>query len=77
MTRTAYDISNTGITGEYGQFNSSVNDFKIGISQSIKFQQFIKDKNNSLLKKLKGQWNEAIQKGIDFTSTNAILQVCI
>jgi cobalt-zinc-cadmium resistance protein CzcA len=32
MTRTAYDISNTGITGEYGQFNSSVNDFKIGIS---------------------------------------------
>jgi cobalt-zinc-cadmium resistance protein CzcA len=33
MTRTAYDISNTGITGEYGQFNSSVNDFKIGISK--------------------------------------------
>jgi cobalt-zinc-cadmium resistance protein CzcA len=29
MTKTGYDISNTGIIGEYGQFNSNVNDLKL------------------------------------------------
>jgi cobalt-zinc-cadmium resistance protein CzcA len=63
MTRTAYDISNTGITGEYGQFNSSVNDFKIGISQSIKFPTVYKRQKQFLVEEAKkGQWNEAIQK---------------
>lgn len=63
MTRTAYDISNTGITGEYGQFNSGVNDFKIGISQSIKFPTVYKKQKHFLIEEAKkGQWNEAIQK---------------
>ncbi len=46
MTKTAYDIPNTGIISEYGQFNSNVNDLKIGVSQNIKFQQFTNDKNS-------------------------------
>jgi hypothetical protein len=54
-----------------------VNDFKIGIIKSIKFPTVYKDKNNSLLKKLK-QWNEqAKKKEIDFTSTNVILRVVV
>ncbi|WP_410500982.1 efflux RND transporter permease subunit, partial [Flavobacterium frigoris] len=33
LTKTGSDIPNTGIISEYGQFNSIVNDIKIGISQ--------------------------------------------
>jgi heavy metal efflux system protein len=63
MSKTAYDISNTGIIGEYGQFNSNVNDIKIGISQSIKFPTVYKRQKQLLIEQSKtGQWNEAFQK---------------
>ena len=63
MTGTAYDISSTGFTGEYGQFNSTVNDIKIGASQSIKFPTVYKRQKQFLLEEAKkGKWNEAIQE---------------
>jgi cobalt-zinc-cadmium resistance protein CzcA len=63
MTKTGYDISNTGIIGEYGQFNSNMNDLKIGISQSIKFPTVYKRHKQLLLEEAKtGEWNEALQK---------------
>ncbi|TRX00005.1 CusA/CzcA family heavy metal efflux RND transporter [Flavobacterium gawalongense] len=63
MTKTGYDIPNTGIIGEFGQFNSNVNDVKIGISQSIKFPTVYKRKKQLLIEEAKkGQWNEALQR---------------
>jgi cobalt-zinc-cadmium resistance protein CzcA len=63
MTKTGYDISNTGIIGEYGQFNSNMNDIKIGVSQSIKFPTVYKRQKQLLLEEAKtGEWNEALQK---------------
>ncbi|SHM69858.1 CusA/CzcA family heavy metal efflux RND transporter [Flavobacterium xinjiangense] len=63
MTKTGYDISNTGILGEYGQFNSNVNDIKIGISQTIKFPTVYKIQKQLLIEEAKtGEWNEALQK---------------
>ncbi|MFV5695785.1 CusA/CzcA family heavy metal efflux RND transporter [Flavobacterium sp. LB3P122] len=63
MTKTGYDIYNTGIIGEYGQFNSNVNDVKIGISQSIKFPTVYKRQKQLLIEDAKmGEWNEALQK---------------
>jgi len=63
MTKTGYDISNTGIIGEYGQFNSIVNDVKIGVSQSIKFPTVYKRQQQLLIEQAKkGQWNEALQR---------------
>jgi cobalt-zinc-cadmium resistance protein CzcA len=46
MTKTGYDISNTGIIGEYGQFNSNVNDLKLVFRKQLSFQQFTKGRNN-------------------------------
>ncbi len=63
MTKTGYDISNTGIIGEYGQFNSNANDMKIGISQSIKFPTVYKRQKQLLIEEAKtGEWNEALQR---------------
>ena len=63
MTKTGYDISNTGIIGEYGQFNSNANDMKIGISQNIKFPTVYKRQQQLLIEEAKkGQWNEALQR---------------
>ncbi len=63
MTKTGYDISNTGIIGEYGQFNSNANDMKIGISQSIKFPTVYKRQKQLLIEEAKiGVWNEALQR---------------
>jgi cobalt-zinc-cadmium resistance protein CzcA len=63
MTKTGYDISNTGIIGEFGQFNSTMNDMKIGLSQSIKFPTVYKRQKQLLLEEAKtGEWNEALQK---------------
>ena len=63
MTKTGYDISNTGIIGEYGQFNSNANDIKIGVSQTIKFPTVYKRQKQLLIEEAKtGEWNEAIQK---------------
>ena len=63
MTKTGYDISNTGIIGEFGQFNSNANDVKIGISQSIKFPTVYKRQKQLLIEEAKkGQWNEALQR---------------
>lgn len=63
MTKTGYDISNTGILGEYGQFNSNVNDIKIGISQTIKFPTVYEIQKQLLIEEAKtGEWNEALQK---------------
>ena len=63
MTKTGYDIPNTGIIGEYGQFNSNVNDVKVGISQSIKFPTVYKRQKQLLVEQAKtGEWNEALQK---------------
>jgi heavy metal efflux system protein len=63
MTQTGYDISNTGFIGEYGQFNSTVNDVKVGISQGIKFPTVYKRQKQLLIEEAKtGQWNEALQK---------------
>ena len=63
MTKTGYDISNTGIIGEYGQFNSNVNDIKIGVLQTIKFPTVYKRQKQLLVEEAKtGKWNEALQK---------------
>ncbi len=63
MTKTGYDISNTGIIGEYGQFNTNVNDIKIGVSQTIKFPTVYKRQKQLLIEEAKtGEWNEALQK---------------
>ncbi|MFE3867797.1 CusA/CzcA family heavy metal efflux RND transporter [Flavobacterium sp. LS2P90] len=63
MTKTGYDISNTGILGEYGQFNSNVYDIKIGVSQTIKFPTVYKRQKQLLIEEAKtGEWNEALQK---------------
>lgn len=63
MSKTGYDISNTGIIGEYGQFNSNINDIKIGVSQSIKFPTVYKRQKQLLIEQAKtGQWNEASQR---------------
>lgn len=63
MTKTGYDIPNTGIISEYGQFNSNVNDIKIGVSQSIKFPTVYKRQKQLLVEQAKtGQWNEALQR---------------
>ncbi len=63
ITKTAYDIPNTGIISEYGQFNSNVNDVKIGVSQNIKFPTIYKRQKQLLVEQAKtGEWNEALQK---------------
>ncbi|TDD95944.1 CusA/CzcA family heavy metal efflux RND transporter [Flavobacterium cellulosilyticum] len=63
MTKTGYDISNTGITSEYGQLNGFVNDIKIGISQSIKFPTIYSRQKQLLIEEAKtGEWNEALQR---------------
>lgn len=63
MTKTGYDISNTGIIGEYGQFNSNLNDLKIGVLQTIKFPTVYKRQKQLLVEEAKtGKWNEALQK---------------
>ncbi|MFV8347405.1 CusA/CzcA family heavy metal efflux RND transporter [Flavobacterium sp. ZB4P13] len=63
MTKTGYDIPNTGIISEFGQFNSNANDIKIGISQSIKFPTVYKRQKQLLIEEAKkGQWNEALQR---------------
>ncbi|MFV8465258.1 CusA/CzcA family heavy metal efflux RND transporter [Flavobacterium sp. LB1P62] len=63
MTKTGYDISNTGIIGEYGQFNSNANDIKIGVSQTIKFPTVYKRQRQLLIEEAKtGEWNEVLQR---------------
>ena len=63
MTKTGYDITNTGIISEYGQFNSNVNDLKVGVSQSIKFPTVYKRQKQLLVEQAKtGKWYEALQK---------------
>lgn len=63
MTKTGYDIPNTGIISEYGQFNSNANDLKVGVSQSIKFPTIYKRQKQLLVAQAKtGEWNEALQK---------------
>ncbi|GEL11526.1 cobalt-zinc-cadmium resistance protein CzcA [Flavobacterium glycines] len=63
MAKTAYDIPNTGIVSEYGQFNTNMNDIKIGVSQSIKFPTVYKRQKQLLAEQAKaGEWNEALQK---------------
>lgn len=62
MAKTGYDIPNTGIISEYGQFNSNANDLKIGISQSIKFPTVYKRQKQLLVEQAKtGEWNQALQ----------------
>lgn len=62
MTKTGYDIPNTGIISEYGQFNSNANDLKIGISQSIKFPTVYKRQKQLLVEQSKtGEWKQALQ----------------
>ena len=63
MTKTAYDIPNTAIGTEFGQFNSNVFDVKLGVSQSFKFPVVYKKQKQLLVAEAsQGQWNEAIQK---------------
>ncbi len=63
MTKTAYDIPNTAVGTEFGQFNSNVFDVKLGVSQSIKFPVVYKKQKQLLIEEAKqGKWNEAIQK---------------
>ena len=63
MAKTGYDIPNTAIISEYGQFNSNVNDLKVGISQSIKFPTVYKRQKQLLVAQAKaGEWTEALQK---------------
>ena len=63
MTKTGYDIPNTGIISEYGQFNSNINDLKVGVSQNIKFPTIYKRQKQLLVEQAKmGEWNESLQK---------------
>ncbi|SHL11579.1 CusA/CzcA family heavy metal efflux RND transporter [Flavobacterium xanthum] len=63
MAKTGYDISNTEFVGEYGQFNSDVNDIKVGVTQRIKFPTVYKRQKQLLEAQAKtGEWNEALQK---------------
>ena len=63
MAKTGYDISNTEFVGEYGKFNSDVNDIKVGVSQRIKFPTVYKRQKQLLEAQAKtGEWNEALQK---------------
>ena len=63
LTKTAYDIPNTAIGSEFGQFNSNVFDVKLGVSQSFKFPIVYKKQKLLLIAEAsQGQWNEAIQK---------------
>ncbi|MDG2433231.1 CusA/CzcA family heavy metal efflux RND transporter, partial [Flavobacterium sp.] len=63
MTKTGYDIPNIGIISEYGQFNSNINDLKVGVSQNIKFPTIYKRQKQLLVEQAKiGEWNEALQK---------------
>ncbi len=63
LTKTAYDIPNTAIGSEFGQFNSNAFDIKLGVSQSIKFPSVYKKQKQFLIEEARqGQWNEAIQK---------------
>lgn len=63
LTKTAYDIPNTAIGTEFGQFNSNAFDVKLGLSQSIKFPVVYKRHKLLLTEEAKqGQWNEEQQK---------------
>ncbi|MCB9074242.1 MAG: CusA/CzcA family heavy metal efflux RND transporter [Chitinophagales bacterium] len=63
LTKTAYDIPNTDISTEFGQFNTNYFDGKIGISQSIKFPSVYRKQKQLLTEESKvGEWNEALQK---------------
>jgi cobalt-zinc-cadmium resistance protein CzcA len=63
IAKTGYDISNTEFVGEYGQFNTNVNDIKVGVSQRIKFPTVYKRQKQLLEAQAKtGEWNEALQK---------------
>lgn len=63
LTKTAYDIPNTTVGTELGQFNSNVFDVKLGVSQNIKFPSVYKKQKQLLLEEAKaGEWNEAMQK---------------
>ncbi len=48
LTKTAYEIPNTDIVSEFGQFNSNLFDAKIGIQQSIKNPKFYKKQKELL-----------------------------
>ncbi len=63
MTKTAYEIPNTAIGSEFGQFNSNVFDVKLGVSQNIKFPVVYKKQKQLMEEEARqGPWNEAIQK---------------
>jgi cobalt-zinc-cadmium resistance protein CzcA len=63
MIITAYDIPNTEFISEYGQFNSNVNDLKVGISQSLRFPTVYRRQKQLLEEHSKtGEWNEALRK---------------
>ena len=76
MTKTGYDISNTGIISEYGQFNSNANDIKIGISQSIKFPNRLQKATTTLNRRSqKGAVERSFaKKGIDQTGVSRVLR---
>lgn len=62
MTNTAYNIPNTVVSSEFGQFNSNAFDVKIGATQNIKFPIVYKKQKQLLIEEAKtGQWNEAQQ----------------
>lgn len=63
LTKTAYDIPNTGFAIDYGRINSNVNDVKIGFTQSIKFPSVYRKQENLLKEQAKsGLLSEALQK---------------
>jgi heavy metal efflux system protein len=63
LTQTAYDIPNTSIGTELGQFNSNLFDTKLGLLQTIKFPSVYRKQKQLLIEEAKqGQWNEMIQK---------------
>jgi heavy metal efflux system protein len=43
LTKTAYDLPNTAINSEFGQFNTNLFDVKLGISQSLKLPTVYKN----------------------------------
>lgn len=63
LIKTAYDIPNTNIGTELGQFNTNLFDIKLGISQNMKWPLVYKKQEQLLKEEAKtGQWNEVLQR---------------
>ncbi len=73
LTKTAYDIPNTNFGTELGQFNSTLFDVKLGVSQNIKMPSVYKKQKQLLQEEAKiGIYNEALLKKELVTEISAL-----